>query len=44
MITHRPATATTAIIGGTGHHRSAYGDGYTTLNSPHVHLNANVDG
>ncbi|GAB2724613.1 hypothetical protein [Streptomyces bullii] len=46
MITSRPGervTAKTAIIGGTGHYRSAYGDGYITLDGRHVHLELNVD-
>ena len=46
MITHRPhepVTAKTGIIGGTGHYRSAYGDGYITLHGPHTHLELNVD-
>lgn len=40
---HEPVTAKTGIIGGTGHYRSAYGDGYITLSGPHVHLELNVD-
>lgn len=40
---HEPITAKTAIIGGTGHYRSAYGDGYITLIGDHVHLKLNVD-
>ncbi|WDV54211.1 hypothetical protein PV963_29570 [Streptomyces coeruleorubidus] len=46
MITYHPCkrvTAKTAIIGGTGHYRSAYGDGYITLDGRHVHLELNVD-
>ncbi|MGW0845482.1 hypothetical protein ACWD26_36170 [Streptomyces sp. NPDC002787] len=46
MITYsppKPVTAKTAIIGGTGHYRSAYGDGYITLDGPHSHLELNVD-
>lgn len=40
---HEPVTARTAIIGGTGHYRSAYGDGYITLNGRNVRLQLNVD-
>ncbi|WP_328223655.1 hypothetical protein OG272_26275 [Streptomyces sp. NBC_00104] len=40
---HEPVTAKTGIIGGTGHYRSAYGDGYITLHGPHTHLKLNVD-
>ncbi|MFI7013047.1 hypothetical protein [Streptomyces sp. NPDC050164] len=40
---HKRVTAKTAIIGGTGHYRSAYGDGYITLDGRHVHLELNVD-
>ncbi|WP_217241157.1 hypothetical protein [Streptomyces sp. AC555_RSS877] len=40
---HQPVTAKTAIIGGTGHYRSAYGDGYITLDGGYVHLELNVD-
>lgn len=46
MITYRPlepATAKTAILGGTGHYRSAYGDGFITLDGGYVHLELNVD-
>ncbi|EKX64675.1 hypothetical protein Sipo8835_26590 [Streptomyces ipomoeae] len=46
MVTYRPlkrVTAKTAIVGGTGHYRSAYGDGYITLDGHHVHLELNVD-
>ncbi|WP_371578635.1 hypothetical protein [Streptomyces sp. NBC_01314] len=40
---HEPVTAKTGIIGGTGHYRSAYGDGYITLHGPLTHLELNVD-
>jgi hypothetical protein len=40
---HEPVTAKTGIIGGTGHYRSAYGDGYITLHGPRTHLELNVD-
>lgn len=46
MITRKhdkPVTAKTAIIGGTGHYRSAYGDGYITLDGDHIHWKLNVD-
>jgi hypothetical protein len=46
MITYNPrktVTAKTSITGGTGHYRSAYGDGYITLNGRYVHLELNVD-
>ncbi|UUU28755.1 hypothetical protein JIX56_01955 [Streptomyces sp. CA-210063] len=46
MITYRPpkpVTAKTAIIGGTGHYRSAYGEGYITLDGPRTHLELDVD-
>ncbi|MGW0732147.1 hypothetical protein [Streptomyces sp. NPDC002851] len=46
MITYGPVppvTAKTAIVGGTGDYRSAYGDGYITLDGNHVHLKLNVD-
>jgi hypothetical protein len=39
----KPVTAKTAIIGGTGHYKSAYGEGYITLHRPHVHLELDVD-
>lgn len=46
MITHEPGkrlTAKTGIIGGTGHYRSAYGEGYITLDGDKVDLELNVD-
>ncbi|MFF6782941.1 hypothetical protein [Streptomyces sp. NPDC012510] len=46
MINYRPfvpVTAKTAIIGGTGHYRSAYGDGYITLDGHRTHFVLNVD-
>ncbi|GGL16101.1 hypothetical protein [Streptomyces flaveus] len=46
MITYKPdkpVTAKTGIIGGTGHYRSAYGDGYITLEGNRVHLTLNID-
>jgi hypothetical protein len=46
MIGYRPGervTAKTAIVGGTGHYRSAYGDGYITLDGEHIRLQLNVD-
>ncbi|MDT0565893.1 hypothetical protein RM704_00080 [Streptomyces sp. DSM 3412] len=39
----RPVTAKTAIVGGTGHYRSAYGDGYITLDGHRTHIVLNVD-
>ncbi|UUU21504.1 hypothetical protein [Streptomyces sp. DSM 40750] len=42
-VPHKRVTAKTAITGGTGHYRSAYGDGYITLDGRHVHLELNVD-
>ncbi|MDN0195484.1 hypothetical protein [Streptomyces sp. S.PNR 29] len=38
-----PLTAKTAITGGTGHYRSAYGDGYITLDGRYSHWKLNVD-
>ncbi|HSX98559.1 MAG TPA: hypothetical protein VLG91_14380 [Streptomyces sp.] len=46
MVDYRPLqriTAKTAIVGGTGQYRSAYGDGYITLDGHHVHIVLNVD-
>lgn len=46
MITYEPperVTHKTAIIGGTGHYRSAYGDGYITLEGHRVRLTLNID-
>ncbi|GAA3807029.1 hypothetical protein ACFS5L_42520 [Streptomyces phyllanthi] len=46
MITYnrwQSVTAKTAVTGGTGHYRSAYGDGYITLAGRYVHLELNVD-
>ena len=46
MIRYSPperVTAKTGITGGTGHYRSAYGDGYITLDGRNVHLVLNVD-
>lgn len=46
MIDYRPlqrVTAKTAIIGGTGHYRSAYGDGHITLDGYRTHIMLNVD-
>lgn len=46
MITYRPpkpVAAKTAVIGGTGHHRSAYGGGCITLNGTRTHLELDVD-
>ncbi|WP_217181542.1 hypothetical protein [Streptomyces sp. AC495_CC817] len=39
----QPVTAKTAIVGGTGHYRSAYGDGYITLDGHRTHIVLNVD-
>ncbi|MFE7760774.1 hypothetical protein [Streptomyces sp. NPDC057438] len=39
----RPVTAKTAIVGGTGRYRSAYGDGYITLDGHRTHIVLNVD-
>lgn len=39
----QPVTAKTAIVGGTGHYRSAYGDGYLTLDGHRTHIVLNVD-
>jgi hypothetical protein len=46
MFTYRwgeRVTGKTAIIGGTGHYHSAYGDGYITLDGRYVRLELNVD-
>lgn len=46
MINYRPferVTAKTAIIGGTGDYRSAYGDGYITLDGRRTHIVLNID-
>ncbi|MFI2375361.1 hypothetical protein ACH5AO_09855 [Streptomyces sp. NPDC018964] len=46
MIRYSPpeqVTSKTAITGGTGHYRSAYGDGYITIVGRHIHLVLNVD-
>jgi hypothetical protein len=40
---HKPVTAKTGIISGTGRYRSAYGDGYITQGGPYVHFELNVD-
>ncbi|MFI2505724.1 hypothetical protein [Streptomyces sp. NPDC018972] len=46
MIRYSPperVTAKTGITGGTGHYRSAYGDGSITIEGRHIHLVLNVD-
>jgi hypothetical protein len=46
MITYAPqqrVTAKTAITGGTGQYRSAYGEGYITLDGRHSHWKLNID-
>ncbi|GAA2446114.1 hypothetical protein [Streptomyces glaucus] len=39
----KPVTAKTAITGGTGQYRSAYGDGYLTLDGRYSHWKLDVD-
>ncbi|MFD4258322.1 hypothetical protein ACFWR9_12000 [Streptomyces sp. NPDC058534] len=46
MMTYAPqerVTAKSAITGGTGRYRSAYGDGYLTLDGRYSHWELNVD-
>jgi hypothetical protein len=46
IVTHepgKPATAKTAIIGGTGHYRSAYGEGRITFDGSRLRLRLDVD-